>query len=70
MKKWNFYKGLVRGTTIQMLTSLEGQVLKERDCPSEIGTVSNYGHHSLSRMNKDMHISVEFKGGISKERLL
>ena len=54
MIKWDFFLNrencqiqctilcLIRGTTIEMLTFLEGQALQKRDCPSKIGTVDNY----------------------------
>jgi hypothetical protein len=44
--------GLVGGTTIEILKTLEGQAPQIRDCPSEIGTVGNYAKNQLPNFGK------------------
>ena len=46
--------GLVGGTTIEILKTLEGQAPQIRDCPSEIGTVGNYDSYRWDIWNYGM----------------
>ena len=44
-----------------MLTFLEGQALKKRDCPSKIGTVDNYDIDDLTTSNGHIILSLHMR---------